>query len=317
MRPLPPALVLAAGLGTRLLPLTSLRAKPALPLGGEPLIAHILRWLRQAGITDAIVNLHHRPETITAAIGDGRAFDLAVRYSWESPLLGSGGGPRRAFALVPDDELLIVNGDTLTDVDLPSLVTHHRQSNALVTMALIENPHPERYGGVQVEHGSVTGFTARGQGGLHFVGVQIARREAFADAVDGQPSESVREIYPALMRRHADAIGAWATKGSFSDIGTAWSYLKTALAVAGAAGTGLVNPTATISPTARIERSVVWNDVTVEDGAELIECVVADRARIPAGARYYRSVIMAGPGTDTTGTAGVAVPMTSAAQELP
>jgi len=317
MPPLPPALVLAAGLGTRLLPLTSLRAKPALPLGGEPLIAHILRWLRQAGITEAIVNLHHRPETITAAIGDGSAFGLTVRYSWESPLLGSAGGPRRAFALVPDDELLIVNGDTLTDVDLPSLVTHHRHSNALVTMALIENPQPERYGGVRVENGWVTGFTGRGQGGLHFVGVQMARREAFVDAVDGQPSESVREIYPGLMRRRPDAIGGWATKGSFSDIGTAWSYLRTALAVAGLAGTGLVDPSATISPTARVERSVVWNDVTVEDGAEVIECVVADRARIAAGARYYRSVIMADPGTDAAGVVSVAVPMTGAGQELP
>ena len=317
MPPLPPALVLAAGLGTRLLPLTSLCAKPALPLGGEPLIAHILRWLRQNGITDAIVNLHHRPETVTAAIGDGRAFGLTVRYSWESPLLGSGGGPRRAFALVPGDELLIVNGDTLTDVDLPSLVAHHRQSNALVTMALIENPHPERYGGVRVENGRVTGFTGRGKGGLHFVGVQMARREAFADAVDGQPSESVREIYPALMRRRPDAVGGWATKASFSDVGTAWAYLETALAVAGSAGTGLVSPTATISPTARVERSVVWNDVTVGDGAELIECVVADRVRIAAGARYYRSVIMAGPATDATGRGAVAVPMTGTQQELP
>ena len=100
-------------------------------------------------------------------------------------------------------------------------------------MALIENPQPERYGGVRVENGWVTGFTGRGQGGLHFVGVQMARREAFVDAVDGQPSESVREIYPGLMRRRPDAIGGWATKGSFSDIGTAWSYLRTALAVAG------------------------------------------------------------------------------------
>src|SRR5262245_13076563 len=110
MPSLPPALVLAAGLGVRLQPLTSLRAKPAMPLGEEPIIAHILRWLRQAGITDAIINLHHRPETITAAVGDGSAFGLRVRYSWESPLLGSGGGPRRAFSLVSEDELLIVNG---------------------------------------------------------------------------------------------------------------------------------------------------------------------------------------------------------------
>ena len=269
MSPLPPALVLAAGLGVRLQPLTSLRAKPAMPLGGEPLIAHILRWLRLAGITDAIINLHHRPETITAVVGEGSAFGLRVRYSWESPLLGSGGGPRRAFSLVPGDELLIVNGDTLTDVDLATLVEHHRRSAALVTMALIDNPQPDRYGGVTVENGSVTGFTGRGRGGLHFVGVQVARREAFAASIDGQPSESVRAIYPALIRQRPDAVGAWTTEASFSDVGTPWTYLQTALRVAGSSGSGLVSATARISPSARVVRSVVWNDVVIGDGAEL------------------------------------------------
>jgi NDP-sugar pyrophosphorylase family protein len=314
MSSLPPALVLAAGLGVRLQPLTSLRAKPAMPLGREPIIAHILRWLRQSGVTDAIVNLHHRPETITAVVGDGTAFGMRVRYSWESPLLGSGGGPRRAFSLVSGDELLIVNGDTLTDAELPALVEHHRRSDALVTMALIDNPHPERYGGVTVQDGCVTGFTRRGQGGLHFIGVQVARREAFAAAADGQPSESVREIYPALMRARGDAIAAWRTHASFSDVGTAWTYLRTALTIAGQAESGLVHPTARVSGSARVERSIVWNDVTIGDEAELIECVVADRVSIPARARYYRSVIVPAPGDDATGGA-LAVPMTGTDQE--
>ena len=290
-----------------------------MPLGGEPLIGHILRWLRQAGVTEAIVNLHHRPETITAVVGDGSAFGLRVRYSWESPLLGSGGGPRRAFSLVAGDELLIVNGDTLTDVSLPALVERHRQSAALVTMALVENPQPERYGGVTVVDGSVTGFTGRGRGGMHFIGVQMARREAFAAAIDGQPSESVREIYPALMRQRHDAIGAWTTDASVSDVGTPWTYLQTALAVAGPARTGLVSATATVAPSARVERSVVWNDVVVGDDAELIECVVADRVKIAAGARYHRSVIIPGPeacgSADGTGGGVLAVPMTGTDQE--
>jgi len=90
---MPVALVLSAGMGTRLRPLSWLRAKPALPVAGAPLIVHILRWLASHGIREAIVNLHHRSETIAAAVGDGAAFDLRVRYSWEQPLLGSGGGP--------------------------------------------------------------------------------------------------------------------------------------------------------------------------------------------------------------------------------
>ena len=119
---MPVALVLSAGFGTRLRPLSWLRAKPALPVAGAPLIAHILRGLASHGVREAIVNLHHRSETVAAAVGDGAAFGIRVRYSWEQPLLGSGGGPARAFSLVDGDELLIVNGDTLTDIDLRALV---------------------------------------------------------------------------------------------------------------------------------------------------------------------------------------------------
>ena len=109
--------MLAAGLGTRLRPLTSSRAKPAMPVGGEPLIARILRWLAAGrALRDVIVNLHHLPETITAIRRRRRALGVRVRYSWEQPILGSAGGPRRAFALRPADRPLLVNGDTLTDV---------------------------------------------------------------------------------------------------------------------------------------------------------------------------------------------------------
>ena len=124
---MPVALVLSAGLGTRLRPLSWLRAKPALPVAGAPLIAHILRGLASHGVREAIVNLHHRSETVAAAVGDGAAFGVRVRYSWEQPLLGSGGGPARAFSLLDGDELLIVNGDTLTDIDLRALYVGPRR----------------------------------------------------------------------------------------------------------------------------------------------------------------------------------------------
>src|SRR5258707_1126471 len=91
------ALVLAAGLGMRLRPLTLVRAKPALPIGGEPLIARILRGLHAADVRDVVVNLHHLPSTLTSVLGDGSQYGVHVRYSWEQPvLLGNAGGPRQA-----------------------------------------------------------------------------------------------------------------------------------------------------------------------------------------------------------------------------
>ena len=95
MSPLTHALVLTAGLGTRLRPLTQVRAKPAIPVAGEPMVRRIVRWLA-GGVTDVVLNLHHLPETLAAAVGDGSDLGVRARYSWEQPeVLGSAGGPGR------------------------------------------------------------------------------------------------------------------------------------------------------------------------------------------------------------------------------
>src|SRR4051812_45986686 len=161
------ALVLTAGLGTRLQPLTLARAKAAALVDGEPLARRTIRWLVSQGIDDLVLNLHHKPETITAAVGDGADLGARVRYSWESPVLGSAGGPRHGLPLLLDGSaartFVLVKGDTLTDVDLERMIDQHRRSGALVTMALIPNPRPDKYGGVRLDdrHG-VVGFTRRG-----------------------------------------------------------------------------------------------------------------------------------------------------------
>src|SRR6185503_20032046 len=120
------ALVLAAGLGTRLGPLTEVCAKPALPVAGEPIIRHIVRWLAANDVNDLVINLHHLPQTLTAVLGDGSDLSVRVRYSWEQPqILGSAGGPRLALDIIGDDTFLIVNGDTLTDLNVLALVEAH------------------------------------------------------------------------------------------------------------------------------------------------------------------------------------------------
>src|SRR3954447_1429919 len=137
------ALVLTAGLGTRLQPLTLARAKAAAPVDGDPLARRTIRWLVAQGIDDLVLNLHHKPETITAAVGDGGDLGARVRYSWESPVLGSAGGPRHALPLLLDGTgadggtFVLVNGDTLTNVDLLHMIDAHRPSGSLVTMAVI------------------------------------------------------------------------------------------------------------------------------------------------------------------------------------
>jgi NDP-sugar pyrophosphorylase family protein len=292
-------MLLAAGLGTRLRPLTAVRAKPAVPVNGRPLARRILTWLAGHGIRDAVVNLHHRPETVAAVVGDGSDLGLRVRYSWEQPVLGSAGGPRHALPLLTDGAggpFLIVNADTLSTVDLAALLARHLSSGALVTMALIPNPDPMKYGGVKVsDDGYVTGFSRPGTGdeSFHFVGVQAAEARAFAGLEDGRPAESVNALYPRLMATDPGAIAAFVSDASFTDIGTPRDYLETSLALAAVEGDNLRSrERVALDVSARVERSVVWDDVSIGRGVRLVECIVADGVRVPDGATFERCAIV-------------------------
>jgi mannose-1-phosphate guanylyltransferase len=289
------ALVLTAGLGTRLRPLTADRAKPALPVAGPTLVERILDGLSRQGILHVVLNLHYRPETIAAIVGDGSGMGLNVRYSWEVPLLGSGGGPRRAFSLVPDDRLWLVNGDTLTDVDLAAMAAEHAASDALVTMAVIPNASPERYGGVVVSpQGEVTGFVPRGSADptWHFVGVQIAERDGFRSLADGVPADSVGPLYRALIASRSGAVRAFRSRARFVDIGTPRDYLDACLSLAGR--TLVAGARVAVDPSARLEACVLWDDVRVGADVRLRRVVVGEGVSLPAGYQADNAVVVRG-----------------------
>jgi NDP-sugar pyrophosphorylase family protein len=323
------ALVLTAGLGTRLRPLTYARAKAAVPVNGETLARRAVRWLVGEGVRDLVLNLHHLPATIAASLGDGSDLGARVRYSWENPVLGSAGGPRHALPLLVDEHerianresrianreprgpdpgsripdpgtFLIVNGDTLTDVRIQPMLAAHIASGAAVTMALIRNPRPEKYGGVQVADGRwVTGFTRAGVAGpsYHFIGVQIVEARVFSELDDGTPAETVNELYPRLLASDRHSIAGFISDASFRDIGTAADYLETSAQLAAAEGDRMAaGHRLRIDRTASVVRSAVWDDVTIGTGAELIDCVVCDGASIPPGARYRRCAIVRAAG---------------------
>ena len=299
------ALVLTAGLGTRLRPLTYVRAKAAVPINGEPLARRVLRWLASQGFREAVLNLHHHPETIAALVGDGSDLDVRVRYSWENPVLGSAGGPRHALPLLINGSasgggtFLIVNGDTLTALRAGEVLASHRRSRALVTMAVIPNRWPEKYGGVLLGEVSgadaaVTGFTVPNPAlpSYHFVGIQVAEAAAFEQLPDGVPAETVIELYPKLIAEHPGCVRAFVCDAPFHDIGTPADYLATSLALARAEGDALVSKNASIDPAATLERTAVWDDVTVAAGAHLVECIVCDGVRIPSGTHLTRKAIV-------------------------
>lgn len=295
---LPPALVLAAGLGTRLRPLTFCRAKAAVPVAGVPLICRHLTRLAARGVRDVVVNLHHRPDTITGVVGDGAALGCRVRYSWERVLLGSAGGPRRALPLL-DDRFFLINGDTLCDVDLRDLLDAHLARNARVTLAVTPNPAPRRYGGVLANaDGWVRGFARAGdpRDPAHFVGVQIADASVFETLRDGDPAASIGGLYDTLLA-HPGQVAAHHIVGRVHDIGTTADYLETARAVAAdetqpAVPRGLRN---VVHPSARLERSVLWDDVTVGAGCVVRDCILADGVRLVEGTTLNRQAVVRMP----------------------
>ena len=262
-----PALVLAAGRGTRLDPLTRLVAKPAVPLGERTLIERVLEHLQREGVRDVVLNLHHKPETIAAVVGDGGHLGLQVRYSWEPEILGSAGGPRHALSLVDSDTFFLVNGDTLCEFPLGPMLAAHEHSSADVTLAVVPNPAPLHYNGIRADDdGVVRGFAPKGAaaGTWHFVGVQVTSASVFGSLPDGVPAETISGLYQGFVATQPGRVCVYPVTAPFLDVGTPRDYLDAARRFVGTGGTLEV-----------ASDSVRWPGVHVAPGARLTRCVVA------------------------------------------
>jgi mannose-1-phosphate guanylyltransferase len=294
------ALVLTAGLGTRLRPLTNLRAKAAMPVAGEPMILRTIRWLTANGVSDIALNLHHLPETIARVVGDGSDLGARVRYSWEQPLvLGAAGGPRHALSIVGPGTFWLINGDTLSDVDFPAIADAHARSGVRVTMALVPNREPHRYGGVRLDpEGRVIGFAARGsaEGTYHFIGVQVVESDVFATLPDGQPAQSIGGLYDDLIASRPGSIRGFVCDATFWDVGTVADYWLTSWSFAAREGQADVTSgrQVKIAPTAHVSRTILWDAVEISRGAVLDECIATDGVCVPVGARYRRAILWRG-----------------------
>jgi NDP-sugar pyrophosphorylase family protein len=279
-------LVLAAGLGTRLWPLTGDRAKPAVPFLGRPLVAHVVDLVARHGLGPVVVNTHYRAESVRAALADA---PVPVRFSHEVEILGTAGAIRHALdqgLLADDRHLLVVNGKLFTDLDLGALVSAHRASGARVTMALRPNPAREHFRDVEVEGDVVRAFGAlppTRPDALLFTGAHVLAPEVLATIPRGN-SDTIRDTYPPLLARgairaHVDGGGRW------WELSTLERYLGLHHA---ATRLGLGPdvhraPGATIDPDAHVEASVLWPGATVARGARLTRVVLGEDVHVGPG----------------------------------
>lgn len=225
------AMILAAGLGTRLRPLTDALPKPLLPIAGRPLIVWNLLLLRRHGVTDVVINLHHLGHLIERELGDGSRLGLRIVYSKEPVLLGTGGGLKQVQPFFGGEPFFVVNGDTLVDLDLSALASAHRRSGAVATMAVRADPDVDRWGAVELDaeyriwringHGrQIAGpVTTRMFAGVHFMHPRLL------DDVPAGRESSIIEAYVRAIQGGAMILGYEFT-GYWSDVGTPERYAQ-------------------------------------------------------------------------------------------
>jgi mannose-1-phosphate guanylyltransferase len=295
-------MILAAGLGMRMRPLTSLRAKPALPVMNRPLLHWTLEKLAAVGIREVFINTHHLPASVRRAVGDGAGLGVRVHYSHERTILGTGGGPKKLRRQLGDEPLLLVNGDVLFGFDLKALVARHRKMRAEATLGLIPSPDPKRYSPVVMgREGRIASIAGRprprrGRPWL-FTGIQVLEARLL-DRLPKGTSDTVRDLYIPLLDEGATVAGV-PLRGAWYDFGSPPLYLESQLALlrsgfGGSRGGRLVHTTAHVHPRARIASAVVGAGSTVGEDARVEQCVVWERARIGAGARVRRAIVVAG-----------------------
>jgi mannose-1-phosphate guanylyltransferase len=202
------ALVLCAGLGTRLGALTAALPKPMLPIAGEPLLAHTLRHLASEGFDEVAVNLHFFPSSITEYFGDGSAFNVRIHYSYEAELLGTAGAAKRLEPFFADaEDFLVLYGDVLTNQNLRALAAFHLEKNALITLTLHQRVGSNSAvamdpGGRIVEFLERPSEEARANARLPWVnsGIQMLNRRALSFIAPNAPSDLPRDVVGPLLR---------------------------------------------------------------------------------------------------------------------
>ncbi len=296
------AMILAAGFGTRLFPLTIDRTKPAIPFLGKPLVGYVAEYVAKFGFKTVVVNLHHQPNSVKKALGDGEQFGVKIHYTIEEPkILGTAGALDNARHLLEDETFLIVNGKIITDIDISKAIETHKKSGAIATMVLKENPNFEKFTEVWVENGKVNGF---GDGfpdqskiqhptsniPLMFTGIHILEPRVFDYIPRGVYSDIVPTFYnPAL--KNGEKIAAHITDGSWFELSTIPRYLEISLAMMNDANV-FTGENCLISKNAEVKDSVIWDDVEIEDGAQLVKTIIADGVKIKAGEKFENVAIV-------------------------
>ncbi len=299
------AFVLAAGLGTRLRPLTEHIPKPLIPILNIPSLFYTLCLLKQAGIREIICNIHAHADAIKNFIKASDLSGLEISFSEEPVILGTGGGLKKCEHLLGSDEFLLVNSDIVTDINFTALLQHHKKSGQPGTLTLYETPEASSIGYIGVEGGLVKDFKNRRHTGLVssfiYTGTAVLSPDIFR-FMKTEFSSIVDTGFTGLIDN--GGLGYYQHKGLWMDIGTMHSYwqanINTAsimnrLAAKMTQTIGIsphaISPEAFISPNAEISRSVIGRGCRIGEHCTIRNSVLLPGVEVKAGRTLVNAIV--------------------------
>jgi NDP-sugar pyrophosphorylase family protein len=301
------AMVLAAGGGTRLYPLTFAIAKPMVPVLNRPVLEHIIALLARHGITELIANLHSFPEQIVSYFGDGARCGVSLEYSHERELLGTAGGVKHVASFFGDQTFIVIGGDDLADFDLTAMAAFHRARNAMATIAVSEVEHVTEYGiVVSDDDGRIRSFQEKPAAHEALSRTANTGVYMFEPALlDYIPANEFfdfgKQVFPLLLKRGAPFY-AWRAAGYWKDIGNPREYLDANIDAlegkAGIAPAGVeISPGVWADDSLELEGAhleppaALGAGCRLESGCRVGTCVIGPRARVAAGAKLKGCVV--------------------------
>lgn len=284
-------MILAAGLGTRLRPLSYELPKPIVPILGRPLCSYNMEFLFRAGVKSFVLNLHRQPKMIQQRVAGWAGRRIRVEYTVEPEILGTGGGIRNAGNFLKKGTFVTANSDTIVRFPFADALSFHRERQALATLVLFPDPE-KRYTPVWTDReGRITGFGGEAGDGIRsgfYTGFQIVEPEALRRIPGGKPSCIIRETYAPLVRDGGPIFG-FLSSGHFQEFGSPSDYLGGTLAIlsersveeslpSAPEGT-VVTPPVYIGPGAKIGAGArIGPDAVIEEGAVVGEGATVTRS---------------------------------------
>lgn len=323
------AMIMAAGVGSRLMPLTMHIPKPMIPMANNPLMENIVQLLSYHGIHEQIANLHYHAQVISEHFGDGSGFGVSMSYSPEEELLGTAGGVKKCEWFL-NDSFVIMSGDAMTDIDLKALIAAHKKNGALATIALKEVDEVEHFGVVITDqNGKIDSFQEKPRpqealSNLANTGIYIFEPEIFKYIPPRQFYDFGKQVFPYLVKIGAPFYGVpiedyWCDVGNIATYRQAHRDIlqgkvklyppeKTVPAADGVlllgedvtigenvtfAGTVVLGNGAEIEADSVLQDSIIWDGSRVGRGAMLTEAIIGSSCALGSGVQVKSGAVIA------------------------